>query len=312
MDRPSRAPDSGRALPARLDLNLLVVFEALWQERHVARAAERLALSQPATSHALARLRAVTGDRLFERAPGGVRPTPRAEAIWPDAARALAHARSALGGGVDPTRLGRRLRLGMTNNVALILLPRLVRRLALTAPQVDLAILPIDRRRAPEMLARGQVDAVVGLWADELAPGLARLPLYRDHLVLAARRGHPVLHGDLTLAAFAALPQVLVSPSGEPRGPVDRVLSGHGLARRIALVVADYGLAAEAIAAGDLIGVLAEGAVAQVSDRLGIGTRALPFDLDPHAIDLIVPESAQGMSAWLRDLLSTAEGSGAL
>lgn len=289
--------------PLRLDLNLLVVFEALWRERHVARAAASLALSQPAASHALARLRAVVGDRLFERAPGGVRPTPRAEAMWPMVSVALANARAALGAGFDPTRLGRRLRLGMTHNVALTLLPRLVARLRAEAPDLDVAISPIDRLSAPERLARGQVDAVVGLWSGELPQGFRRARLYEERLVVTARADHPILAGPLDPARFAAAPQVLVSPSGEPTGPVDAALTRLGLARRVALVVADYGLAAEAVAASDLVAVLAEGPVRRLAPRLGLGARPAPLALDALAIDLVAPESSAALLAWLREAM---------
>lgn len=299
----SASSANGTPLPVRLDLNLLTVFEALWQERHVARAAERMALSQPATSHALARLRALVGDQLFERGLGGMRPTARAEAMWPDVSRALAHARSALGRGFDPTKLGRRLRLGMTNNVALTLLQGLIHQLRKQAPDLNLTVLQIDRRRAPELLLHGQVDAVIGLWDGELTPGLERRHLYQESLGLVAREGHPILAGSLKLKQFAAWPQVLVSPSGEPVGPVDRLLAKHGLQRRIVLVVADYGLAAEAIASSDLVGVLAEGPTERLAPKLGIASRPLPLALDPLSIDIIAPKSVGQMLDWLQEVL---------
>ncbi len=80
------------------DLDLLAVFDAVWHERHVGRAAERLSLSQPATSHALARLRHRVGDPLFERTPRGMRPTARAEALRPFVSEALASARAVFSG----------------------------------------------------------------------------------------------------------------------------------------------------------------------------------------------------------------------
>ncbi|MGF1553598.1 MAG: LysR family transcriptional regulator [Paracoccaceae bacterium] len=296
--------DAGRRrAPVRLDLNLLVVFEAVWRERHVARAAEALALSQPAASHALARLRRLVGDPLFERAPGGVRPTPRAEAMWPEVATALAHARSALGGAADPTRLGRRLRLGMTGNVALTLLPGAVRRLREAAPDLDVGVVPVDRLRAPDMLARGRIDAVAGSWAGPRGPELRRARLYEERLVLAARAGHPLLDGPLDAVRFAAAPQVAVAPSGDPAGPVDRTLAGLGLARRVALVVETYALALEAVAVSDLVAVLAEGPVRRLGARLGVGARPLPVALDPLVVDLVAPASSRTLHDWLVDLL---------
>lgn len=296
-------PDHGR-LPLRLDLNLLVVFEAVWQERHVARAAARLALSQPATSHALARLRRIVGDPLFERAPGGVRPTLRAEAMWPAVDAALAHARMALADGFDPTRLGRRLVLGMAANVAFTLLPRVVERVRTEAPDLDLAIRPIDRVSAPERLARGQVDAVVGLWEGELPAGLARHALYRDPLVFVARPDHPVwaqADGPVSPSVLTAWLHVLVTPSGEIAGPVDRILARHGLARRIALAVPDYRLALDAVTASDLVAVLGGDAAARAGDAVRTAMLAKP--VPDVAIDLVASVSAGPLAGWLVDLM---------
>lgn len=304
MHETNNTPANNARLPRRLDLNLLVVFEAVWQERHVARAAARLALSQPATSHALARLRRIVGDPLFERAPGGVRPTLRAEAMWPAADAALAHARTALSEGFDPTRLGRRLVLGMTANVAFTLLPRLIERLRAEAPDLDLAIRPIDRISAPERLARGQVDAAVGLWEGELPAGLARHTLYRDPLVFVARPDHPVwdqMDGLMSPSALAAWPHVLVTPSGEIAGPVDRMLARHSLTRRIALAVSDYRLALDALAASDLVAVLGSDAAARAGTTVRRAMLAEP--VPDVAIDLVASVSAGSLAGWLSDLM---------
>ena len=294
-------------LPRRLDLNLLVVFEAVWQERHVARAAARLALSQPATSHALARLRRIVGDPLFERAPDGVRPTLRAEAMWPAVDAALAHARTALSGTFDPTRLGRRLVLGMTANVAFTVLPRLVERVRATAPDLDLAVRPIDRRTAPERLARGQVDAVIGFWEAELPSSLERRRLYRDELVLAARIGHPVwehLPGAAPTKVLAEWPHVLVTPSGELAGPVDRLLASAGLSRRIALAVPDTRLALDALAASDLVSVLARDAAGRAEAAVRWAPLAEPLPAVP--IDLVASVTSAPLTDWLAEILGTA------
>ena len=289
-----------------MDLNLLVVFEAIWRERNIARAGEALALSQPATSHALARLRRLVGDPLFERSPTGVRPTPCAEAMWPEVAGALAHARRALGAGFDPSRLGRKLRLGMTGNVALTLVPGAVMRLRACAPDLDATIVPVDRRRAPEMLARGQVDAVAGAWAGPVDAALRRTTLYRERLVLAARVGHPVFDMAPDAESLVAYPQVAVAPTGEPDGTVDRALAGLGLTRRVALAVETYLLALEALAATDLVAILAAGPVQRLGRRLGVRHAALPMRLDPITIDLMTTSGSGALHDWLQELLTPA------
>ncbi|MEM9814091.1 MAG: LysR substrate-binding domain-containing protein [Pseudomonadota bacterium] len=292
-----------RAHPARIDLNLLTVFDAVWRTRHVGRAAEALSLSQPATSHALARLRDITGDALFERVPSGVRPTPRAEAMWPEVAKALAAAHTALERNTDPTRLGRRLVLGMTANVALTLLPALMAKVRRAAPDLDLSVRSIDRHLAPDLLRRGVVDAVIGSWTGELSAGLRRMSVYSERLVVVARQGNAALRTELDARRLAGLPHVLVSPSGEPSGPVDIALAQMGLSRRIALVVPDYRMAADAIAASDLIGVLARGPLLRSMTHLPLAHRALPFPLDDIIVDLIAPESAAPLANWIHGLI---------
>lgn len=298
------------ALPKRLDLNLLVVFEAVWQERHVARAAARLALSQPATSHALARLRRIVGDPLFERAPDGVRPTLRAEAMWPAVDTALAHARTALSDSFDPTRLGRRLVLGMTANVAFSVLPGLVARVRAAAPALDLAVRPIDRTTAAEQLSRGRIDAMIGFWEGDLPTGLERRQLYRDELVFAARPDHPAwadLDDAVPARTLAAWPHVLVTPAGDLVGPVDRMLAAQGFARRIALAVPDVRMALDAVATSDLVAVLAQGA----AERSGKALRSMRLadPLAPVAIDLFAPVSAAPLSDWLVGLMWAGDAS---
>lgn len=296
--------DTSPSLPKRLDLNLLVVFEAVWQERHVARAAVRLALSQPATSHALTRLRRIVGDPLFERAPDGVRPTLRAEAMWPAVDVALAHARTALSDRFDPTRLGRRLVLGMTANVAFTLLPQLVAKVLVAAPDLDLAVVPIDRTTAGGQLARGRIDAMIGLWEGELPVGLERRRVYCDELVFVARPDHIVWDdiGDaVRTETLAAWPHVLVTPAGDLTGPVDRLLAAQNLSRRIAIAVSDYRLALDAVAASDLVAVLARSAV----ERSGGLVRSFPLSdpLPSVAIDLVAPVSTAPLSEWLLSLI---------
>ncbi|MEM1047499.1 MAG: LysR substrate-binding domain-containing protein [Pseudomonadota bacterium] len=307
VDEPNdRDSGSNRVLPKRIDLNLLTVFEAIWQERNVAQAAARLALSQPATSHALSRLRRIVGDPLFERAPGGMRPSARAEAMWPAVAHALDHARRAFQPAFDPAGLGRRIRIGMTTNVAMTLVGGMANIVQAGAPGPDLSLVPIDRRRVAEMLARAQIDAMVGLWTEELPTTLMRVPVYQEPLAVFARQGHSIFARDLTPERFASFPQVLVSPSGDASGPVDSALARRGLRRRIAMIVADYGLAARALTRSDLIGVLGTRALADTTGYEALRSTRLPFDVAPFAIDLIVPQSAPQLAAWLSDVISRA------
>jgi len=130
-DAPSTLAHNLRAV----DLNLLVVLDALLHERHLTRAAARLPMSQPAVSHALARLRTLLGDPLFHRTRGGLRPTPHALALEAPLRDVLAQVRRLLAGAVfDPAASRRTFRLAMSDYGASVVLPPLVRRLRAQAP----------------------------------------------------------------------------------------------------------------------------------------------------------------------------------
>ena len=290
------------APPRRLDLNLLTVFAAIWQHRHVGRAAEALALSQPATSHALARLRDVVGDPLFVRVAGGMQPTPRAAAMWPRVETVLREAGTALGSTLDPFSLGRRLVIGISTNVAIGLLEPLARALARERPELDVALRTADGRTAGPMLLRGEIDLFAGVWRGDLAGHLVRRPLVREPMVLVARAGHALEGSDVPLDIFAATPQLLVAPSGEPHGPIDRMLRAHNLTRRIALVVPDYHLAARAIGVSDLIGMIARSAFDQLAAEHGLIALAGPIEPEPIVIDLVAPAGLTHVLNWVAGL----------
>src|SRR5262245_54008298 len=124
----------------RLDLNLLIVFEAIMRERHIGRAAEALRLTQPAVSHALGRLRHAFGDRLFMRHARGVHPTPRAEQLAAMIAPALEILRTTLGArqNFEPGKIKREVNVGVSDYVAFTLFPPLTARLQKIAPGFDI------------------------------------------------------------------------------------------------------------------------------------------------------------------------------
>src|SRR5689334_9832362 len=129
------------------DLNLLVAFDALWNERHVTRAARRVGMSQSAFSHALKRLRQQFDDELFQASPSGMLPTPRAQELAAPVAEALAILKRALDvpAPFEPLRLKRTFTIGTADYGELVLLPKLVARVGKLAPEVTLIIRPIDR-----------------------------------------------------------------------------------------------------------------------------------------------------------------------
>ena len=195
-----------------VDLNLLPVFEAAYEERSLSRAAERLAMTQPAVSHALARLRALCNDDLFIRRSRGVEPTPVADQVYANVRGALGAVREAVSERriFDPLRSSRKFFITIPHPMGPLIAIRLRERLASIAPRVELQFStrsrPVDLERD---LREGRVDLAVD-WIVPLGPRFRSSALFVDALVAVARSGHPALRRvrsvkDLQQGAFVTL-----------------------------------------------------------------------------------------------------------
>ena len=253
-----------------MDLNLAVVLHALLEERSVSRAGKRLALSQSATSHALARLRGVLGDPLFVRTPRGLAPTARAESMAPALARALASIESAFftPPAFDPATARRTFKLGSSDYSEHIIMPPLMKRLASAAPRMELF-----GRSAPAddgaSLANGDLDLVIAppeLYAGRA--GLLTAELWSDDFVVVMRKGHPSSRKKLTVARYAEAQHAFIAPSGRPGGVVDEALAAVGRSRHIAFTTPNFLVAPQVIASTDLIITLASRIARAFAKRL--------------------------------------------
>ena len=262
-----------------LDLNLLRVFDVVVAEGNITRAAERLAMTQPAVSNALKRLRDSVGEDLLTRAPRGVRPTPYGEALWPEVRAALGQLEVAIEPGrYDPKTDDRVFRLAMVDAAAAQLMPALMARLQAEGARARIEIHPLADRDPRPGLAHGELDFAIGHFPEVVA-GLAaqgRIAPLRYHrlaegrYVCVMRRGHPLAGKPLTLDAFCAADHVLVSLSGRAHGFVDQALAAHDRSRRIVLTVNQFFTAAHVVLSADLLTVLPDGflPVTGLADRL--------------------------------------------
>jgi DNA-binding transcriptional LysR family regulator len=258
---------------AGIDLNLLVALDALLDERSVTRAAKRVGLSQSAMSHALARLRAVTGDRLLVRTARGLSATPRARGLQGPVHGALAQLDAALFASrpFDARVVEQAVRVSAIDLAQLVLIPTLSKELAREAPGLDLLIRPYDEE-ITRALADGDSDLAVGL-ARRL-PHLHQQEILRDRFVCVVRKGHPCLRARLTAARFAALAHALVTPRGLAQGAVDRALKRKKLRRRVVLTAPAFMPAALAVAQSDMVLTVAERVVRTARlplERGGVG-----------------------------------------
>jgi DNA-binding transcriptional LysR family regulator len=189
-----------------VDLNLLPVFEAAYEERSLSKAAVRLAMTQPAVSHALSRLRHTFRDDLFVRHSRGMTPTPIADAIYGRLGDALGLVRAAVGEsrGFDPRASERRFTIAIPHPLGPMLAMNLIRTMQADAPRVTLSF--STRSRPVELerdLVSGRVDLSVD-WLPVRREGLADETLFDDRIVFIARKGHPSLRSHNTLKALVA------------------------------------------------------------------------------------------------------------
>jgi DNA-binding transcriptional LysR family regulator len=214
---------------SRFDLNLLVVFEALMEERSVSRAADRLALSQPATSHALGRLRALLGDKLFVRTPSGMEPTDRALQLATPIRCALEGFQQALEPeDFSPATVERGFRLAVNNHAALVLATPILTACTAEAPGIRLDIRPSGTLPIDDLLDRGELDFVITAQPLDRQRFASKM-LIEDEYRIVMRAAHPQAAHPMTLDAFAALRRIEVSSSGEDMGFITRALSDAGL-----------------------------------------------------------------------------------
>jgi DNA-binding transcriptional LysR family regulator len=248
-----------------LDLNLLRVFDVVMAEGSITRAAQRLAMTQPAVSNALKRLRNSLGEDLLTRAPRGVQPTAFGEALWPQVRSSLGQLREALEPSeFDPTVDTRVFRLTMADAAAGLMLPALMARFEALGAHSHVEVRPLLDRDPRPLLGHGDIDFAIGHFPEAVAALVAQgraVPLRHRRLaegryVCAMRRDHPLAAEPLTLDAFCAASHVLVSFSGRPHGFVDHALASLKRTRHIALTVNQFFTAAHVVAACNHLTVL--------------------------------------------------------
>ncbi|WP_234023079.1 LysR family transcriptional regulator [Sorangium cellulosum] len=293
---------------AALDLNLLVVLDALLAERHVTRAAARVGMTQPACSHALGRLRRALGDPLLVRgARGAMLLTPRAEALGPGLRAALQGLATALRGEAqfDPATARRRFRIAAGDYAELVLLPPLLSILAREAPGIDVWMVPLSltREGVVAQLASGAADVAIGPPRGSWPDGLHMRALFEERFRCVLRRGHPAARGRLSLDRYCGLSHLLVTPRGTPGSFVDDALAALGRSRRVAAAVPHFLVAPHVIAATDLVATLGARIVDATAAPLGLSVLPPPIELASFSFSLIWHRRTQNDQAhrWLRD-----------
>ena len=307
-----------------LDLNLLRVFDEVMVERNLTRAAHNLAMTQPAVSNALRRLRQALGDDLVRRAGYGVEPTPVGLTLWPTVRDALAQLRQSLAPGqFDPFTANHAFVLAMADATAAKIVPSLVDILQREAPGVNLRVLPLTTRDPRALLESGGADLAIGHFPGVLAelgamhlqedsPHFLHQRLYDGEYVVVMRRDHPLARVPLTLDTYCEARHLLVSFSGRPFGFVDEALTALSRQRRVVLTVNQFFTAGRVVATTDLLTVLPRHFVGAtgMEDRLALSE--LPLPVPAVHVDSLWHRPAEHNSAhrWLRDSVARAAALG--
>jgi DNA-binding transcriptional LysR family regulator len=292
---------------SKIDLNLLVVLDTIDAEGGVSRAAAKLNLTQPAISHALARLRVAFDDPLFVRQGRALVPTPLTRSLIAPLRCSLAGLRALIGeaGRFDPKDSVTRFTLGLRDPVELLVLPPLMRRIAAAAPGIDLRAVQAARRNLEAGLASGALDLALDVPLP-LSQSVRRRRIAADALVVVARRGHPALRARFTLEAYLRQEHVMVTQRRKGPGFEDLALSEQGVSRRVRLRCRNHMAAFRVVSETDLVLTMAERYVAPLNR--GFDNRILPLPIAVPTLDLYLywheTLDRDAANSWLRGLVT--------
>jgi DNA-binding transcriptional LysR family regulator len=291
---------------SRIDLNLFVIFDTVFTEGGVTAASHTLNLSQPAVSHALARLRALFGDPLFERRGRSMVPTPLARSVIGPVRAALRGMENTLNESAhfDPAGSERRFTLAFRDVLELILIPPLMEAVCDTAQGIEIVATRMDRRSLESDLLTGLVDIAIDVLLP-VSPEIRHQRILADPLVVVARKGHPAIRGKLGLKAYLAQQHVQVSSRRRGPGLEDMELARVGVSRRIRLRCQHYGTACRVVSRTDLLATMPQ-RYAKVINK-PYGNQIVPLPLPAARLELYMYWHANAerdpASQWLRAML---------
>jgi len=288
----------------RLDINLLLTLDVLLAEHNVTRAAQRLNLSQPSVSVHLAKLREIFGDPLLLPGPRGMRPTARADALREPLRRALEALELTVSPAspFDPGVAANTWSVSASDyGESTVILPALAG-LRAAAPGTRLAVIELEPGSLVRQAEQGIIDLALHT-SEDSPPGLRRRVLFSERYVLVGRAGHPRLQRRPSLAQFAKLEHVVVSPDGGGfHGVTDSALGEVGLTRRVVLSVPHFLFVLSALASTDLVAMLPS---RLVRDNPALKVVEPPLEVPGYEMAMLWHERCHRDPAhqWLREFI---------
>jgi DNA-binding transcriptional LysR family regulator len=292
---------------AAVDLNLLVALDAVFSERNVTRAAAQIGRSQPATSHALNRARALFGDQLVVRAGGSLELTARGRVLAPHIRRLMKELGSVFDAQrvFDPRALDS-ITLGATDYVGFVLLPAVFGILQKVAPQLSVRVRNVEGPDALAPVSSGVLDLAIGTFP-RVPASLRTEVLFEDRFV-CLRRTARAARTRLTPERFAALGHVLVASPDAGKGPVDYALAKRGLNRRVLATVPHFLVAPSIVRSTNLVLTTGQRIAEQFAAQHKLQSFACPVALDPFSVSMVWHGRSEDEHSgrWLREILREA------
>jgi DNA-binding transcriptional LysR family regulator len=285
-----------------IDLNLLRLFDAVYRQRNVSRAAESLELTQPAASHGLTRLRLLIKDPLFVRAAGGVQPTPKADRLAQAVRNALGTLEEALNESAefDPQRSRRAFRIHMSDIGEGRFLPDLMVMLREYAPGVRVETMPLPREEITDALDSGRIDFAFGFLPT--VKEAQKVQLLKDQYIVLLRKGHPFTRGKRSGKALLEDLKQLEFVAVRTHADTLRILQLLNLEDRLRLTTEHFMVLPSIVRATDLAVVMPRNIARGFAQEGGYAIVEPPFPLRDFAVSLHWSKrfEADPGNRWLR------------
>jgi len=292
----------------KLDLNLLVIFEAIYSAANISHAAKQLGMSQPALSNALSRLRVLMDDPLFVARRRGVEATVKARQMIDPVREALGIIKGQLNTpDIDLASYRRHFRVLLADPIEPIVMPPVLRLIAAQAPGVSIESCLLASPDFSAQLRDGSIDLACYSYPFN-APDTITLPICAVDTVVIGRRGHPDIGDALDLATYARLGHVALVPELRAMLHIDKDLAARQVPRRIVCMVNKVGSIAPLVERTDLIGQLPRWFAAEIARNYNVEVHALPLKISEQYVYMIwhsKNESDPGL-CWLRDAMMAA------
>lgn len=294
--------------PSEIDLNLLVVFHELFQQRQVSLAAQRLGLSQPTISNALARLRKTFDDELFVRTAQGMQPTPYAQEIAEPIGNALANVAWALNRQqeFDPLTSDRQFVIAMTDVGEIHFMPPLLERCGTIAPHVRIGSVRVNAVDWREGIETGQIDLVIGAFTDA-SESLYHRSLFSQKYVTMFRKDHAFAKGNVSLADFLGARHLIVSSRENPYDLINERLEKAGVARNAQFHVPHFTSVPYIVSSTDMVVTVPEKLAQRAAGPFGLAFMRPPLRLPPLHTNIFWHRrfNQDSGNQWLRGVIAS-------